>query len=665
MMNAFRILKINLVMILMTVIGLAAVPSTVAQSNGSAQMLPSCESRLLTLQVETLPDLQGGPPLPRSLLVPELQTRSAQWAFSWRKPGPLRVAVGPRRWANVEPSTPVHAIQKISMVIPVFKEFHNGNLARIVAQLKSQTVNPGLFRLVVVVNNTKEVAVNVNHPALIENKASLAWLARVKSELPFEVVVVDRTAGIERNIGRIRNEGVFAALNSTDVPYRNHVIANMDADTLFPRDYFEGILAYYNNYSLDALFLARKLWLNPADRLELFQTYFDNQSDYHVFDLHQALGYPLDGVSTPQITARGSVLHELGAFPPLEAAEDLALAMKLIEHRRTHAVDLVVMQQDRARPESYDGARRAEELKRSKLSLASTNLATPSLNSRARRFRQWLIEVREQLAWPMESLVAQGRGTCQAAIDEFCEVISAVSLGELKPSDLSVQSGYAQMHEELYMYVRSVGARLGLASDKIGWLPFAVALPKGYLGQFMAVGNVVVRWMQLKASDDERSLWAKEMQVLSYRHGDAVRARLQDLAQMIRGESLTSLPVSVNAKIGGIDGTPSGVGLAADLERTELDPFRLALRIEGSPLQEFVLKIIKEGNWGYQSPEAMIAVLQYRLPDWLEPTWEMTPFKAESDVFGLLVRWVLQAQQQPEAFPGVMWFISTFGFQRD
>ena len=101
--------------------------------------------------------------------------------------------------------TPPRHVLVVSILVPVYRELDNGNLARLIAAVGRQHPVEAQIRFGAGGETTRPRS----RPAptirfLLENQRTVRWLDKIKSTLPFELEVIDETRGFERNMGLLR-----------------------------------------------------------------------------------------------------------------------------------------------------------------------------------------------------------------------------------------------------------------------------------------------------------------------------------------------------------------------------------------------------------------------------------------------------------------------------
>ncbi len=251
---------------------------------------------------------------------------------------------------------------RLFVVLPLYKELSNGNLARVIRCFLDQTATD--FALVCVISNAPEESGN---PIWQENLETV----RVLREPPpgsifaearrrgLQWIVLDHTQGLERNIGNIRDLGAQEAIRRGAT-----VLAMLDADSLVPPNYVETILREFSQNRLSSLFLSMRWIPQPGGSPELYRThardiYWSAWETFYAILLGEAIA----GFASPQIVVTAAALQKVGGVPKLPKREDVRLAELLTElgdNKRTS--DLWVITQDRARVEGFSAARRLHEL---------------------------------------------------------------------------------------------------------------------------------------------------------------------------------------------------------------------------------------------------------------------------------------------------------------
>lgn len=104
-------------------------------------------------------------------------------SLALQAPRAIQARRGEGRFIQLEPR--LRPIERISVVVPVYRELINGNLLGLLESLRTQDIDPRIVHLVLVVNNSPQLARNPNHPIARENQETLWRLGRYRSQIPF------------------------------------------------------------------------------------------------------------------------------------------------------------------------------------------------------------------------------------------------------------------------------------------------------------------------------------------------------------------------------------------------------------------------------------------------------------------------------------------------
>jgi hypothetical protein len=274
-----------------------------------------------------------------------------------------------------------YEVPKIFMVAPVYREFYNGNLGRLLINLARQSIHPArpyTLDVFFVVNNTRQDRAEIR----VENQETVAFLQtlaarqrpRVRADdvvnrraieetlsSPFRIHVLDLTnPGQEtRNIGRVRNIGNRYALNQLTSLEKGHtVIAQMDTDTGLPFDYAERLQGAFAEGGFDYALLDLQFQTEPDSEFSIFRRAITGQLDWGVYDFVDAQRSRLPLSGTPRIVMRAYTLEAIGGIPEYSMGEDTTLIRLLSEspHRGVFLSDLTVRPAYRGRDDGYDAA---------------------------------------------------------------------------------------------------------------------------------------------------------------------------------------------------------------------------------------------------------------------------------------------------------------------
>ncbi len=149
-------------------------------------------------------------------------------------------------------------VEKISLVVPIYRELENENLPNLLASLQRQSFDFQKLHVLLLVNNSIEIANDPESSILKENQKTLGWLSEIIESrvYPFEISFMDlSTRGIERNMGRIRQLGVQFLADAASASAPNHIVVQMDCDTRFSEDFLARLTHRYEAFAdLDVIF---------------------------------------------------------------------------------------------------------------------------------------------------------------------------------------------------------------------------------------------------------------------------------------------------------------------------------------------------------------------------------------------------------------------------
>ncbi len=310
------------------------------------------------------------------LWTPNLHAQYCPYNRLVRDPGHKALAEGVR--AGVDPHF-------ISVVVPVYRELENGNIARYLESFTAQGAHAKQFELVMIVNNTPE-AVAENSPVFQENQRTIQLLkyagretntppdffsslprwqqevvqrARAK-ELNIKIVDLS-TAGIEKSMGVIRDTGVQKTLESHKDIEENHIFAMMDADTLVNPGYIENIAAHFHDPKLNMLSLGRNWRVEAGSNPFVYQSSYQFRYGSALAGLKAAGQLHAEGGGGPQTIARAAAVKKVGGYMHIGGGEDGMLSMDIMnlgQYRTPHDVQVFIG--DRFRPDGYDAIYRQQ-----------------------------------------------------------------------------------------------------------------------------------------------------------------------------------------------------------------------------------------------------------------------------------------------------------------
>jgi len=238
---------------------------------------------------------------------------------------------------------------QVSVIVPVYQELSNGNIYRLLQSFAKQDADPRTFEIVFVVNNTPQNA-KEKTAAFLDNQKTLCLGRYLNSDnrhfnqpdfvpdafydLLQEVrhkdlylYFLDRSsAGMERNMGRIRNQGILPVISRFEAIGVDGFIANLDADTEVPYNYIRQLL-YFSRLPHIKVVYPYITWRFQGTEEFLFAGYCQIILPHHyksfcfnLFEVAQTF------VGGPQITARTHVWKHLGGFPEVERGEDICFS---------------------------------------------------------------------------------------------------------------------------------------------------------------------------------------------------------------------------------------------------------------------------------------------------------------------------------------------------
>lgn len=275
---------------------------------------------------------------------------------------PLRA----RRKNEFVPLSPeTGSVSLFHVVVPVYRESSNGNLQSLMRALEGQGDLRKKIHVILLVNNSPAVAADPNSPVLKENRQSLAWIRETR--FPFEVSAIDlSSAGVERNMGRIRQIGVEKAIEraGAEAP-ENHVVIHLDADTHFPANFLARLETLYGSYrGLESVFFLRDYEIRGVPSAELLQSHQGFRLKRAMLDFFNIRTHLSCGLATYQMSSRLSALIRVGGFKPLPEHEDSALAADLcaatvwVQDSETE-----MRTEDRARSDGFTSGKRLKALR--------------------------------------------------------------------------------------------------------------------------------------------------------------------------------------------------------------------------------------------------------------------------------------------------------------
>lgn len=515
--------------------------------------------------------------------------------------------------------------QKLSVIVPVYRELDNGNLFRLLESFANQGLPSKNFRLIFVVNNTPEVAADPENPIRVENRRTLAvlnaladpslsipsFVYRLDPPIRDKIVELKRTIartgmrigvldhstrGIEKNIGNIRHLGYQYALQNANVSPDRHVIAMMDADAVVPSEYVENLLVLYFTRPLKSVFVGMLFKIWEGFNLEHLQTFFREKTLNVGYFMNQALtrNYNFPLIGSPQITALASAIDEAGGIPKIVRYEDVSLATNLIRLGGNRwDFSTLVLASERAREDSFAG-----------------NFAWKKLNGKIKKNPR-----NKAFDDPLVLLVQDtlkrlyGSRVEDARLEDLAAHFTYYGI----PFDRDLwQAGLKSAEEERSnRFIQNLFKTYFSASDLVSmWT--------------RTPGRVLYSFLMKKLPPEE-SLRLRRLMVGESFRLENERRKLRELAERIFWRGKIGLPL-----VSPEDGE--------------------AVR-EFFRLNAWIVPEIERLIERHDTPEEALGELERLLPDWFLPLGQ-TPYKIEYVTSYILVRFLMDVHNNPQEFPG-------------
>lgn len=271
---------------------------------------------------------------------------------------------------------------RLSVVVPMYAEYENGNVFRLLESFTKQSVSPEQYEIICLVNNTPDAA-RTRSSGYRENQDTLAINCYLKGDKPlpeglndYRKTVLEEakekgialhmidfsTTGIERNIGRIRDIGLKEATHRFKVNGQgaDGLVAQLDADTIVEPRYVEKILHHFSDPKVESIFINLD-YFTPEGTEDLFRTSFHHQYKIAFDQWINTLGNSKVEIGGPQTIARVGAYQRIGGVVHQDMGEDFRLAESLsTQTEYKFAPDTRVYTCDRARKEGYDAKIRLE-----------------------------------------------------------------------------------------------------------------------------------------------------------------------------------------------------------------------------------------------------------------------------------------------------------------
>lgn len=284
---------------------------------------------------------------------------------------------------------------KLAIVVPVYAEYDNGNIFRLIDSFSRQSVATNQFEVVCVVNNSPDVAQKQTN-AFLENQDTLDLEDVLKGTKPIPeglsdyrrevlerardkglvVHMIDLSSqGIEKNIGRIRDIGLQEVSRRFQQNGQGEmgIVAQLDADTVVEPRYVQKVLQEFSRPEVDSLFINLDYFV-PEGSKELFETSFHHQFKIAMEQWLNTVRLRSVEVGGPQSIGRVKAYREAGGISHQDMAEDFVLARNLSERTNyKFGSNIRVYTADRARAEGYDAQMRLDQMNDPEYSYKNTD----------------------------------------------------------------------------------------------------------------------------------------------------------------------------------------------------------------------------------------------------------------------------------------------------
>lgn len=240
---------------------------------------------------------------------------------------------------------------RLTFVVPVFREYASGNIHSFIESLSLQTANQNTFEAIFLVNNPpySDSGENVGYH---ENQKTLALLRAVQdpsinlldySDLDRRVVERARQSGVclsyvdmstdgleEFNVGKIRSLGLDLAGKRSDktVVGENGIVSNFDADCTLTSNHVEEISKPFEDESV--MVVGTGYEYSPEGDINpdvMYRALFFQE--LYKLDILLRDGSFVWG--SPRVFMRHSALKAVGGMPQVEHGEDFLLAKNLVD----------------------------------------------------------------------------------------------------------------------------------------------------------------------------------------------------------------------------------------------------------------------------------------------------------------------------------------------
>jgi len=263
-----------------------------------------------------------------------------------------------RRFKKILP--PISESCQAIVVVPVYREFREGFILKLLGSLTEQTVSPDQYEIILVVNNPQSADL-----AREDNKNLIDFIKEKQSHENFpNVRILDCTDGElpARHLGIIRglgNEVAVSRLEEARIGDEG-IIIQLDADTQVDSNFIKTILDFYRSHpNIDSAVIgmsvipARRNFSGEDYYLGLALQFYENVKAYKN---HKS---PLAYGPTISFRARIHKNPDVKDYMNYQSEEDYMLGMILQRHSNFGIAPLPrVYIADRERPEGFDARMR-------------------------------------------------------------------------------------------------------------------------------------------------------------------------------------------------------------------------------------------------------------------------------------------------------------------
>lgn len=237
------------------------------------------------------------------------------------------------------------------LIIPVRAELDNGNISCLVGDISKQSRLP---ETVFVVNNSHAERY-YESPVWKENCRTITFLKEQHNSDSF--VIVDKTGGIERNMGKIRNSGMtaFEKLRS------DTALIHLDADCRIAPQFVATVI---RQLSISSFTVQPMLYLPFDNDPFIKRTFFTHHLPLLAGECVRLLsGLPATRLGAPQLAATARAWSCIDGFPELIEGEDFEAGRLLSREfglSCSNSVEALVLTADRITKRGFESAARAD-----------------------------------------------------------------------------------------------------------------------------------------------------------------------------------------------------------------------------------------------------------------------------------------------------------------